>query len=147
MDPEKSNDSPLHSAHSPFNLNTVRASTSNPKGMTAMKRLLHPKYCVNIPPSTGPIDRPIYTLAMFIPIAFPLSLGGYTDVIMARPVTNIIADPTPCKTLNRISEIIDGDTAQRNEDKVKIIIPQSEDLFHSIDICYSSKWNCKNSCC
>ena len=60
---------------------------------------------------------------MFIPMAFPLSFGGYIEVIIARAVTNAIAEPIPCKTRNEISEIAEGATADSREEMVKIIIP------------------------
>ena len=95
MEPFRSNFSPLHTAHSPFNFQKVSARTVKPTGIIKRKRLLQPKTCVIIPPKTGPNDKLTYTEVIVIPRAFPLSFGGNTWVTIAMLVTNIIADPIP----------------------------------------------------
>ena len=60
---------------------------------------------------------------MFIPMAFPRSLGGNTEVMMANAVTNIIAEPTPCIILKIMRALAEGANADSSDDMVKIIIP------------------------
>ena len=60
---------------------------------------------------------------MFIPMAFPRSFGGNTEVMMAKAVTNIMAEPTPCIILKIMRVVAEGANAESKDDIVKIIIP------------------------
>ncbi len=91
--------------------------------------LLQPRYWVNNPPKTGPMTSPKKTAVTFIPMAPPISRGGYTEVIKASPVTNIMALPTPCSTLEKIKNSTEGDRDARNVAIVNIIIPRMKILF------------------
>lgn len=56
-------------------------------------------------------------------MAFPLWCGGYTEVIMASPVTKIIADPIPCMIREAIRMSDEGDKAQESDATVNMMIP------------------------
>lgn len=66
-------------------------------------------------PSTGPRERPTYTVATLIPSTPPLSSGGNTEVRMAMPVPKIMALPTPCSTRKAISDSMDQASPQKRE--------------------------------
>jgi hypothetical protein len=89
----------------------------------------HPRYWVSSPPKNGARERPIYTEVTVNPMAFPLSEGGYTDVIMAIPVPKTMALPMPWTALNRISIFPLVETAHSRELTAIIIFPKKNICF------------------
>jgi hypothetical protein len=71
----------------------------------------------------GPIDKPAYTAAIWNPRAFPLSLTGYTEDIIAIAVPASIAPPIPWTTLEAMRKGAEGDMAISRHEIVKIIMP------------------------
>ena len=62
-------------------------------------------------------------MAMLMPMALPRSLDGNTEVTMARPVTKIIPPAIPWKTLKRMSEWAEGETADSSDATVNRMTP------------------------
>ena len=62
-------------------------------------------------------------------MAFPRSLGGYTEVIIAIPVPNTMALPRPWTARSEMSTAPDGDSAQRMELVAIIMLPIKNILF------------------
>ena len=63
--------------------------------MFTRKTACQPQMLTRIPPSAGPMIAPKPTTLRFDPRAFPRSLSGKADMIMATALPWIMADPTP----------------------------------------------------
>ena len=69
--------------------------------------------------------RPALTMLRCAPNAFPRSLSGKTEMIMAMPVPWIMAEPTPCSTLAPISVSMLPAAAARPDATTKIPMPET----------------------
>ena len=74
-----------------------------------------PRALTRRPPRAGPAMAPLPTTLMLEPRAFPRSLAGKEDIIMAMAMPCIIPEPMPCRTRPVISMVMFGarpDTAE-----------------------------------
>ncbi len=107
----------------------VKATTMRASGILTRKMLGQPTLWVSTPPIKGPSERPAYTVAVMIPMAFPRSPGGKTAVTMAIEVENTIAPPSAWMILPAIIADPDHETAARRDPAAKRRFPRMKNFL------------------
>ncbi len=97
--------------------------------VVSANKLLHPKYCVIIPPRLGPSELPRYTPAALMPRAFPRSRGGNIATNIADAVQNIIELAVPCNIRAAIRNFPEHARPHKIVVKVKSRAPEINIFF------------------